>query len=75
MENKIPADCKKLASMLMEMEELVNFVYYRNQVKDEFKYIIYSQRLTNKEQSNQWEDITEQLKNELKKENAELHKN
>jgi hypothetical protein len=42
MDNITPADCRKLASMLLEMEEMVNFVIYRNQVKNEFKYIIYS---------------------------------
>jgi hypothetical protein len=27
MANRVPADCRQLASMLLEMEEIINFLY------------------------------------------------
>ena len=50
MANSVPADCKQLASMLLEMEQIINFIskkFKRVQIKNEYKYIIYSQRLSN----------------------------
>ena len=45
MANSTPADCKQLASMLLEMEQIVNFIkvnILRKQVVNDYKYIIYS---------------------------------
>jgi hypothetical protein len=45
MANLIPADCRQLASMLLEMEELVNLLKFKingEEIQNEYKYIIYS---------------------------------
>lgn len=52
MANAIPADCRQLASMLLEMEELVNFFKIKNrnrEIKNNCKFIIFSRTLTNEE--------------------------
>jgi hypothetical protein len=52
MANAIPADCRQLASMLLEMEELVNFFKIKNrnrEIKNNYKFIIFSRTLTNEE--------------------------
>ena len=72
MANSVPADCRQLASMLLEMEEIFNYVFYRKNIKNDFKYIIYSQRLSNQGNSNQWEGIVGEFKNILKKENVSV---
>lgn len=71
MDNLIPADCRQLASMLLETEELVNLLKFKingEQIQNEYKYIIYSQRLGSSESSNSWEGIVGELKNVIKKE-------
>jgi len=50
MANATPADCRRLASMLVEMEQIINFLSLtlkKVEIKNEFKYIIFSQRLSN----------------------------
>jgi hypothetical protein len=45
MANSVPADCRQLASMLVEMEEIMNFIsvkIQRQKIKNDFKYIIFS---------------------------------
>ncbi len=50
MANSTPADCRQLASMLLEMEEIFNYLSLKLRGKvfdNEYKYIIFSQRLSN----------------------------
>jgi hypothetical protein len=45
MANAVPADCRQLASMLLEMEQIVNFLtkkFKGEPIKNEYKYIIFS---------------------------------
>ncbi len=46
MANAIPADCRQLASMLVELEQIMNFLSIKVkgiEIKNAFKFIIYSQ--------------------------------
>jgi len=45
MANKIPADCRQLASMLLEMEQIVNYFNIKlrgKNIENDYKFIIYS---------------------------------
>jgi hypothetical protein len=49
--------------------------FKREPIKDEYKYIIYSQRLSNQENSNQWDGIVGEFKNTMKREINKINLN
>ena len=70
MANKIPANCRQVASMLLELEQIVNFLNIKlrgNYIKNDYKFIIYSQLLTNSE-ATEWDGMVGEMRNIIEKE-------